>query len=80
MLRGVVIVIIVKAKTVKSLAATPPIVLPVAPVKSVPVSVELVPPLTVRIAGELKVRDGTAASWEMKATIFLAKFIPSRIQ
>ena len=52
--------IMVLSKTEKCLAAAPPIVLPVAPV-SVPLRVTLVPPLTVPFAGEIDVRDGTAA-------------------
>ena len=62
----------VLSKTEKCLAAAPPIVLPVAPVKSVPLRVTLVPPLTVPFAGEIDVRDGTAAFAGMAARNVLA--------
>ena len=57
---GVVTVIEVSLTKVK-VAAAPPIVTAVAPVKPVPVMVMLVPPATGPLVGEILVTVGTAA-------------------
>lgn len=58
---GVVAVILVALTTKKLVAATPPIVTPVAPVKSVPVMVMAVPPAPDPVEGETLVTVGTPA-------------------
>ena len=58
---GVVAVILVALNTVTLVAATPPIVTPVAPVKLVPIMVMLVPPAVEPLVGEILVTVGAAA-------------------
>jgi hypothetical protein len=58
---GDVAVIEVPEFTVKLLAATPPKLTAVAPVKLVPVMVTLVPPAVVPVLGEIPVTVGTEA-------------------
>ena len=55
---GVVAVILVELTTVTLVAATPPMVTPVAPVKSVPVMVMTVPPAPDPVEGETLVTVG----------------------
>jgi hypothetical protein len=55
---GVVAVIEVALTTVTPLAAAPPIVTDVAPVKFVPVIMIEVPPRVVPVAGDIAVTDG----------------------
>jgi hypothetical protein len=57
---GVTAVIEVDETTVKLVAAVPPIVTPVAPVKPVPVMVTDVPPAVVPELGEIAVTVGGA--------------------
>lgn len=58
---AVVAVIVVSLTTVKFATATPPKVTPLAPVKSVPVIVTLVPPAVLPLEG---VRLVTVGPWE----------------
>ena len=58
---GVTAVIEVSETTVTELAAVPPIVTAVAPVKPVPVMVTLVPPALGPALGEIAVTVGAAA-------------------
>ena len=58
---GVVAVMVVELTTVKLEAATPPMLTAVAPVKSVPVMVMLVPPAAEPLVGEILVTVGAAA-------------------
>ena len=55
---GVVTVMEVALFTTRLVAATPPIVTPVAPVKSLPVMVMLVPPAVEPLVGEILVTVG----------------------
>jgi hypothetical protein len=55
---GVVAVMLVGPRTVKPVAATPPIVMEVAPVKLVPVIVIVVPPAVDPVAGVTAVTVG----------------------
>ena len=57
---GVVAVRLVELTTITLVAATPPMVTPVAPVKSVPVMVMAVPPAVEPLAGEILVTVGRA--------------------
>ena len=50
---GVVAVMVLSLSTVKLVAATPPMVTPVAPVKSAPVMVIIVPPAVDPLVGEI---------------------------
>ena len=59
---GVVAVIVVELATVKLVAAVPPMVTAVAPVKPVPVMVMLVPPATEPLVGEILVTVGAATA------------------
>ena len=58
---GVVAVIVVALTTVTSVAATPPMVTPVAPAKSAPVMVMVVPPAPDPVLGETLVTVGAGA-------------------
>ena len=58
---GVVAVMMVELTTITLVAATPPIVTPVAPVKLVPVMVMTVPPAVEALLGEILVTVGTGA-------------------
>ena len=58
---GVVAVILVELTTVTLVAATPPMVTPVAPVKSVPVMVMTVPPAPDPVEGETLVTVGAGS-------------------
>ena len=62
-LTGDLIVIDVSLKTVKSVAATPSIVTPVADVKSVPVRVIGVPPAAVPDVGDIDVSEAAATAF-----------------
>ena len=55
---GVVAVILVVLFTIRLVAATPPMVTPVAPVKFVPVIVMVVPPAGEPLVGEILVTVG----------------------
>ena len=55
---GVVAVMLVVLFTIRLVAATPPMVTPVAPVKSVPVMVMVVPPAGEPLVGEILVTVG----------------------
>ena len=57
---GVVTVMLVELTTTRLVAAVPPMVTAVAPVKSVPVMVMLVPPATGPLVGEILVTVGAA--------------------
>ena len=58
LLAGVVAVMLVELTTVKLVAATPPMVTAVAPVKSAPVMVMFVPPATEPVVGEILITVG----------------------
>ena len=58
---GVVAVIVVASTTTMFVAAAAPMVTPVAPVRSVPVIVTLLPPYVVPLAGEMLVTVGVEA-------------------
>src|SRR5690606_38361241 len=64
---GVTAVIWVALSTVKLAAGVPPNVTAVASVRSVPVSVTLVPPATGPVAGATAVRVGAAAAGEQRS-------------
>ena len=55
---GVVQVMVVPLATLKLVAATPPIVTPVVPLKFVPVIVKVVPPAFTPLVGEMLVTVG----------------------
>ena len=65
---GAVAVIVVLLTTVVFVAATPPIVTPVAPVKLVPVMVTLVPPAVGPLTGEMEVTLGNDEGMVMLKT------------
>ena len=62
LLAGVVAVMLVELTTTTLVAAVPPMVTAVAPVKSVPVMVMLVPPATEPLVGEILVTVGAATA------------------
>jgi hypothetical protein len=62
-LTGDLMVIEVSLTTVKSVAATPSIVTPVAPVKAVPVNVIAVAPEVGPDVGEIEVRDAATTAF-----------------
>ena len=59
---GVVAVMVVELTKAKVAALTPPMVTPVAPVKSVPVMVMLVPPAVEPLVGEILITVGATAA------------------
>ncbi len=65
---GVVAVMLVELTTVTLVAATPPMVTPVAPVKSAPVIVMTVPPTVEPVVGEILFTVGAGAATTMLAT------------
>ena len=72
---GVVQVIVVASITLKLVAAVPPKVTPVAPVKFVPKSVTLVPPAMVPVAGAMLVSVG--GTGELGVTTALCQMEPA---
>ena len=58
---GVTAVMVVELTTLKLEAATPPMVTAVAPVKSVPVMVRVLPPAAEPVTGEILVMVGAGA-------------------
>ena len=65
---GVVAVMLVELTTLKLVAATPPMVTAVAPVKSAPVMVMVVPPAAEPVVGEIIFTVGAGAATTMLAT------------
>ena len=59
---GVVAKMVVESLTKKLVALTPPMVTAVAPVKSAPVMVMLVPPAVEPVAGEILITVGATAA------------------
>ena len=59
---GVVAVMVVELTKAKVAALTPPMVTPVAPVKSVPVMVMLVPPAVEPLVGEILITVGATTA------------------
>ena len=72
---GVVTVMDVALFTTRLVAAVPPMVTPVAPVKSVPIMVMLVPPATGPLVGEILVTVGAAT---MLATCTALPLVPPK--
>ena len=62
LLAGVVAVMVVELTKAKVAAATPPMVTAVAPVKSAPVMVMVVPPAVEPVVGEILVTVGAGAA------------------
>ena len=66
---GVVQVMVVAFTTLKTVAAVPPKVTPVAPVKLVPVSVTMVPPAVLPVAGVRLVSVGSGGGSPIRMMI-----------